>query len=374
MLAIRPLLPIAAATAFLSLFAPAPSPAAEVDEAVYQQINEALIDDYLLPRYDRFAEAAATLDTRAAAFCGGGAKADLQPVRSAFGEAMDAWLGLQHIGFGPAELFMRGYRIQFWPQARGKFAKAVDELLASEDASALAPEAFRNASVAAQGLPAIEQLLYGPDGEFGARDGAEVSRCDVLEAVTANVADMAEGLVADWTMAEKPFALILLQPGPDNAYFESAQDVTLAFFRSLYTGLELIQTAKLRPPLGKALAEARPELAESPLAGRSVRNIVLNLRSLRDMYEGASGGAGFTDAVRTHGDAALDELMRKAFRMTIETAESVSDPLTEAVRSEERRPRLEQLAVQVRALKQIVKTRLANALELGVGFNALDGD
>ena len=38
------------------------------------------------------------------------------------------------------------------------------------------------------------------------------------------------------------------------------------------------------------------------------------------------------------------------------------------------RPQVEKLAIQVQALKQIVRNRLAPALDLAVGFNSLDGD
>lgn len=363
-------MPTVLALAF-AMVSPLPAGAAlEIDEATYGRINQGLVEQYLVPRYETLAQASGRLKEAAEGFCAG--EHPIEPLHSAYDEAMDAWMAVQHIGFGPAELFMRSYRIQFWPQARGKFESAVAELLATGEPSALTPEALRNASVAAQGLPAIEVLLYAPDADFPGDRGHGVSRCDVLVATSANVAEMTAGLLTDWTGGERPFTGILGNPGPDNPYFETAEDATLVLFKSLYAGLELILTAKLRPVLGNSAEAARPELAESPLSGRSARNIVLNLRSLEEMYDG--GGTGFAEAVRDRADTELDELLSKAFRMTRETAESVKDPMTDSVRSPQERPKLEKLAVQVQALKQIVQTRLADALGLGVGFNALDGD
>jgi len=364
-------MPAALALAFV-MFSPLRAEAApEIDEATYARINQSLVERYLVPRYETLAGAAARLKDAAEGFCAG--RHSIEPVHSAYDEAMDAWMGVQHIGFGPAELFMRSYRIQFWPQARGKFGSAVEELLATDDPSQLTPEALRNASVAAQGLPAIEVLLYAPDADLPGDEGDGVSRCDVLVATSANVEEMTAGLLSDWTGGEAPFTGILGSPGPENPYFETAEDATLVLFKSLYAGLELILTAKLRPVLSKSAEAARPDLAESPLSGRSLRNIVLNLQTLQEMYD-VGDGTGFAEAVRTRGDTELDELLSKAFRMTRETAESVKDPMTEAVGSPQKRPQLEKLMTQVQALKQIVQTRLADALGLGVGFNALDGD
>jgi len=170
------------------------------------------------------------------------------------------------------------------------------------------------------------------------------------------------------------FARTVAAPGPDNPYFATHQDATLAFFKSFHGGLQLIADVKLKPVVGDAIETARPNLAESRLSGRALDNIAVNLAALEALYLGESG-PGLSALVRDHGgDAELDPLMRKAFRMTLETARGIEGPLGEAVNDPARRPAVEKLTTQVLALKQIVKTRLAAALDLQVGFNALDGD
>lgn len=66
--------------------------------------------------------------------------------------------------------------------------------------------------------------------------------------------------------------------------------------------------------------------------------------------------------------------MHKAFRLTSATAQSIDGPIEKAAADPALRPPVEKLAKQVRALRQIVRDRLAPALGLAVGFNALDGD
>ena len=60
--------------------------------------------------------------------------------------------------------------------------------------------------------------------------------------------------------------------------------------------------------------------------------------------------------------------------MTRETADTIALPLPRAVRDETEREKVEKLLTQITALRQIVERRLARAVDLQIGFNALDGD
>lgn len=339
-----------------------------VPEDAYARVNAALVETHVAPRYERLAAMTADLSQAADDHCADDPGADLAAVRARFHDAMDAWMGVQHLRFGPVELFMRSFRLYFWPEARGKAAEAVREMLAAGE-SVFAPERFREASVAVQGLPAVEHLLYGNDDV-----ALGTARCRLLAAIAANMRDMASDIVADWRGGDIAFARTLAAPGPDNPYFATHQDATLAFFKSFHGGLQLIADVKLKPVVGDSIGAARPHLAESVPSGRALRNIAVNLEALEALYLG-EGGAGLSTLVRDFGgDARLDPLMRKAFRMTVETARGIEGPLATAVSDPARRLQVETLQTQVLALKQIVRTRLAAALDLQVGFNALDGD
>ena len=128
----------------------------------------------------------------------------------------------------------------------------------------------------------------------------------------------------------------------------------------------------MRPVLGKAIDSAHPELAESRPSERSLRNIVFNLEALQTMYTGESG-VGLSQLV-SKSDIELDELMHKAFNATVKNARSFEMPLEVVAVSPEQRPQADKLFLQVRALRQIVRQRLASALSMRIGFNTLDGD
>lgn len=343
----------------------------EIPPDAYARVNAALVENHVLPRYRRLVEASGAFDDAAATFCADPKAAGLETMRARYHDAMDAWMGIQHLNFGPVALLMRGYRFYFWPEARGKVGSVVSELLAAGDAAVLTPDKFRRASVAAQGLPAVEHLLYGDPAPTWDGEGY---RCELLVAISGNLRRMAAGILADWQDGDAAFMHTVAAPGPDNTQFRTHQDATLAFFKGFHSGLQLIADVKLIPVVGKTVDDARPRAAESRLSDRALRNIVVNLEALQTLYLG-DGGPGLSDLVKAHGgDAKLDPLMRKAFDLTIANARSIKLPLGEAVRDPAERPKAEKLKTQVVALKQIVKTRVSTSLGLGVGFNALDGD
>lgn len=355
--------------ALLWFLAPA-AVAADVPEAAYQRLNESLAEHHVLPRYRRLARAAADLDQAARAYCQapGGALASL---RETHRKTLDAWMGVQHLRLGAVQLAMRGHRFQFYPD-QGRVDQQLDRLLAGADGAALEAGAFRAASVAVQGLPALERLLW-TDGRPArlARGGFP---CALAMAIAANLAEMAAGLARDWEAGDEAFIRIIVHPGPDNPYYASSREAALDFFKALYGGLQLIHDVKLQPVLGTAAAAARPRLGESWPSRRSLANIVINLEALQALYQG-EGGIGFTDLAWEHGrDPELVPLLERAFEQTLATARGIPAPLAIAVTDPALRPRVEKLALQVRALKQLVRTRLAAALGLAVGFNALDGD
>ena len=336
-----------------------------IAEPDYARVNASLVENHVLPRYARLAEATTGLAEATQEFCAGGTRTDPARLRESFDRAMGAWMGVHHLRFGPVTYFNRAQRFHFWPRARGKVARAVEAALALDDA-ALSPERFARSSAAVQGFPAAERLLFDNE-RLKDRSG-----CRLLRAVTANLRRMADGIVDGWTGGETPFLRTVAGPGPDNGLFRDHREATLALFRSLHDGLQFIVDVRLKPVVGASLEKARPVLAESRPSGRSTRNVVDSLEAARALYRG-EGGPGL-GALTARVDPKLDRLMRKAFRVTLKTARSVGRPLELAATDPALRPRVSKLTLQARALKQIVRDRLSRALGLAVGFNALDGD
>ena len=353
--------------------------APRISSGAYQKVNESLVRDHVLPRYRSFAGATMRLREAAGALCEAPAEDALPRARSAYHEAMDAWMAMQHLQFGPLEQELRAYRVYFWPQARGRVGDVIAELLGAGDEGIFSPERFSGTSVAAQGLPAAEHLLFARGDALSGAVEAGSAECRVLEAVGRGLEEIAHDALEEWTVAvaagsASSYADLMLEPGPGNADFPSSQDATLLFFAALHTGLSLVAEVKVAPVIGDSTATVRPALAESRASGRSTRNIAINLEALQALYAGEEGSGLGEIVAASREDPALDPLMRKAFRLTLENVRSFDAALEAAAADPSSRKRVEKLSLQVRALRQLVRTRVAEALDLAVGFNSLDGD
>lgn len=357
------------AAAFFATAMLAPSLRAEVSEDAYAKVNRALTDGIALPGYRGLAHATARFHQVTSHYCRGDTKTGLGRVRQAYQDTMDDWMRVQAIGFGPVELFMRNFRLYFWPAPGRRVGKSVDEWLAGTDP--LSVDRLRKSSVAVQGLPAAEWVLFHGGSNAPARKGRG---CALLLAIAQNVKDISADILAEWSGGKTDFRARLLAPGPANPHFATSKEVSLAYFKSLYQGLDLIVAAKLGPLVTANVGKSKKAAPESALSGRSLRNIVLNLQTARALYLGRRDD-GFTVIVQAQNtDRKLDPLMRRAFKLTLETAMSIKPPLARALADPTEKKKLEKLLLQTRALKRIVATRLAKALGLAVGFNALDGD
>ncbi len=363
-----------ALAALLSAMVAPPAASAPPDPGA---IAATLVNLDLVPRHRALAQATRDLAAAATRFCDRPDAIGLDRVTAAYNAAADAWIGVEPVGFGPIELRMRSPRLYFWPDPTGRAERDVGEFLTTGDTAILEPLQFAGQTVSLQGLPAAEAVLYdtGAADHLLAGDDEGKLRCALLRAIAGNVAELAGGLFADWTQGEHPFVRTLATPGADNPDYASQAEVTAAFLKSINHALQLAVDTRLKPVLGPGIDAARPDRAEARGSGRSLRNIILGLESAQRLYLGPNGTDGL-EALAAAGaaDPEIAALLRKAFGITIETARGVAKPLDIAVLDPAERPKLEKLATQIQALRQLIGTRLAAALGLSLGFNALDGD
>ncbi len=338
----------------------------------YRRLNEDAVARHVLPRYDRLVAATAALHEATGGACAQPGAAGLDMLRERWRAAAAAWQGVQHIRFGPIELFMRGMRFAFWPDTRNSVGRGLEEVIAGRASASISGETFARGAVAVQGLPALERLLFGAESapKLLAGDAEAGFRCATVQAIGSNLADLAGGIRRDWIEGAEPFAKAMSGGGPH----ADAKEATGELFKSLHAAVEIVADHKLARPLGVSAQTARPQLAEAFHSRTSMDNIRANLEAAESLYLGG-GGMGFAGFVRdVAGDKALDDLFKRAFAQTRATAASVAMPLEEAVSDPAERRKLMQLARETSALKALLAQRLTTALDIPVGFNALDGD
>jgi predicted lipoprotein len=101
---------------------------AAYDAATYRALNDALVEDHIVPRYAKLAEATGRLNTLAEHICEMPSSMSVNDLRKAAVAAQDAWQRVQHVRFGPVEQDMRATRIAFWPDVRDRTGRALGEI------------------------------------------------------------------------------------------------------------------------------------------------------------------------------------------------------------------------------------------------------
>lgn len=129
-------------------------------------------------------------------------------------------------------------------------------------------------------------------------------------------------------------------------------------FTQLATGLEFLEDTRLGRPLG-SFDTPHPERAEARASGRSLRNVVLSLQSMRQMVETLTPDAPETLA---------------AFDQAITLAQTLDDPVFAGVAAPPARLKVEILQQAVGRIRGVILSELAPEMDVGIGFNAADGD
>lgn len=339
------------------------------DEAGFRALNLAAVDQVLLPAYRRFAQASANLTARLDALAARPADATaLIQARQGFAEVMIAWQAIQHLRFGPAELFSRHPRIQFWPDPRNAIGRDLAQAIADRDASLLEVRANALGHVTTQGLPALERLLYGEAAvtALAAGDAGAAYRAALIRAIGGNLAAIGRDMLAGWSSADPPFARVLTTP---SSPYAGPKEATLELFKALHAAVEVVADRKLTRALGASPQAARMQLLESWRSELSGANIQANLEAARSLYTTA-----FAPVLAAGGEAELAALLVRAFDQLSATAAALPLPIETAISDPARREPVQRLQQQAAALKALLAQRLPPALDIPLGFNALDGD
>ena len=333
-----------------------------------------LANGVVVPQYQAMTAAFGELDRTTDAFCTAPGAAGLETARSAWRVAMESWVTAATFELGPIGEDNRELRIEFWPDANDNVPRAVEQLLARDDA--LTAETLARQSVAAQGLPALEILLFESDvdvlAEFASGDRAG-RRCTYARAITGNLLGMARAVEDGWT-SDGGYAAQLASSGRGSDVFATREAAIDEVVNGLVTTLSVTRNDRLADPLGgDTVADAKPFRAESVLSGNSFANVAAALRGAQAIYD-AGAGFGFDDYLRDSDRDALASTISGEFTALQDRIAAMPAPLAAAVQDEQLRPRVVELLDRATTLSRLIETDLSAAMDVTVGFNENDGD
>ncbi len=323
----------------------------------------------ILNGYKSFQSSAARLEQSVQSFCTAPDAAGLDTVKAGFVDTLAAWQKVQWVSYGPVEAFHRGQRMQFWPDKKNAGDRQMLALIKDRKADALEAHRIPFASVAIQGLPAMEMLLFADSQADKVLANADETafRCQLLAGISNNLHRVGGELVTEW---EKPGGAvdILGKIKDGNTPYTDDRQAASQMFNALHGELSAIAEVKLSYAMGANAEEARPSRAESWRAKQSAANIRHNLESLRDVFVGTG------PLLASLGKPDQADKLLKATDEALASLSQLKAPLEVEMTSPDGWKRLTTLKTKVKAVAQILETDIANTLELQVGFNALDGD
>lgn len=342
------------------------APAAPID---WTSSNAKVIHNNMVDPYGQLALSTKTLVQRVEMLCRNISTEEknnnklLRHAQSSFKESYLHWAAVQHITIGPMAYLQRKERFQYWPDKHKVAGRQIKRLLSNIlHAEPLTLENFQQKSVAVQGLPALERLLFSSKGNVDKKD------CYLASLASKNVHEIAKNNYMAWISSPVKFANELLNPHPSLGIYPSQDVIAEIFFSQLTTQLLILEKLKLERVLDKPNKKAKPRNLEAWRSRLSLPLIQQNLMSLQDLYlNGFHPHLHITNKV-------LAEEIRLHFTKSISLTQGYPSSLHDTLQQEKKSDRATLLMKEIAHLYQLTAVEMSKALRFSTKFNALDGD
>lgn len=331
------------------------------------QVLQAAVENVIRPSMVDFEARSIGLTSAMTALCDS-PSADIQTItKDLFRQTAVAYGRTEYLRIGPVMDDNRVDRLMFFPDRKGIGLKQVQAILSTEDPAAATLESLRGKSIAVQGFGALEFVLFGTGSETLA--SAEGSyRCSYGLAIAQNIAQIANELSSGW-FAPDGVADHLRSPKPENYDYRTEQEAIEALVGLIAHGNEAIRDQRLLPFLPRDGKAAQPKQALFWRSNLTVGMLRANFEGLKTMAA-ESGVAG----LGASGQGGIDRSIAIQFDRAIAALDTVVAPVDVALADPVQEKAFEDAVGVTEMMDILVGTQMAKALNLSVGFSALDGD
>lgn len=330
-----------------------------------------IASNHVLVGYQKLQDSALVLKQQSEDFCAviEPSESDLDELKQVWRDTMSDWQTMQWLKVGPVLEDTRNFRLHYWPDNNDSVGRGVSKILSTNEE---VNEAYiTKQSVGAQGLPALEELLYpsaSQDSLLIASD--KEKRCQAVTAISANVATITAAINNGW------------QPSGDNYYaqftegtgdFTGQKDAVEEVVTNWVEQLELVKDEKMLVPLGNA-TPGLPLEAEHRLSDSAVISIQQNVAAFKVIYT-AGDGYGFDNILNDYLEQnSIANEMLAAIDASIEETTNLQGSYDELLKTAEGRATIDANINAIRAIRDILTVDFVQATDINIGFNANDGD
>lgn len=276
--------------------------------------------------------------------------------RKAFRNTVEVFSEMEYYRLGVINQENRAERLFFWPDRKATGQKQMRRLLQNPERDLLNAQRLSKKSVALQGLPALERILFSAEADPTGKD------CKVALAIADNMHNIAEQIKHDWTAADG--ITKQLSEGTKHSLYRNSTEAMTAILTLSENALIALSEKKLGLILkGLQQTQSIPKSAPFWRSDMTLKHLGGNLIAIKHLLI----DSGFASV------ASVESSLKFEFR----TAHTMLDAATAAFEAgdiETMSNRL--LAVQfiVDGLRAMLIETISPALGVVTGFNSSDGD
>jgi len=271
---------------------------------------------------------------------------ELQALRAQWLVLAQAWASAEIIDFGPATASMSNLYINYYPDERGLVHSGVAELIAANPT--LTPKQLANQSAIVQGVPGLEEALYG-------NDSLDAGQCAYVISASSALSTRLKDIENDWQKNATDLLVI-------NQTADSDQGLN-QWFNSLLSSIENMKNIAIDQPLGLT-GKAKGHLPATT-AGQSRAIINAKLATLNK----ALTDPVLTAMLSSNSKSEIGNNLSTALAETTTLLAQMPEDLATADKATQ-----QALYDHLTTVTRLIKRQLIPTLGVRVGFNSTDGD
>ncbi|MFO6425462.1 imelysin family protein [Motilimonas sp. KMU-193] len=261
------------------------------------------------------------------------------------------WVPFQGETIGPVHDLDIAWSMQFWPDKKNLTGRKIKALQASQ--SQFSEADIAQASVAAQGLGALELLLF--------EQGLSVENCPLSQAIASHIASNAKRLQHAWQQANLSY-----HKQAANSTKHPLSPADIAWISELSHQLSFANK-KFYLPLGKG-EHTKPYQAESWRSASSMTLLRQSYMSLHQLFL-----SGINTRLQQQGATQLATEIDQTFNdLLVGWPEQAS--LVSLLKSDQGLAKLYRMRIDIERLTYLIQEVMPVQLKFVIGFNATDGD
>lgn len=329
------------------------------------QLTQRVLDSYVLPRYQTLETATQKLASTLETVCSGDTT-QLEPARKDYEAVVRAWAAVGFLRFGPLSVLGRPESFFFWPDPRGVVFRQLASLTAKRDPEVLDPKVLSEKSVAVQGLPALEILMWNDKHPLDGTDEDAHYRCSLAVAIAQNLANIARDISSEWK-GEAGWRSKMLQPGPQNPLYKAPTEPAADLVRALVTGLQLLQDRQVAVMI--AAKPGKPVRVPFERSGLSGAYTAASVASLSALYEALDLTQSVPKEKRW-----MPTWIKAAFVRLADDLPNTVQTNAGGFDNADRERDLRIMRFHVEGIRKLVGRELGPLAGVTIGYNELDGD